>query len=146
MTQTILTADKILLNAKPATKKEAITMAGQLLVQAGHVSEDYIQTMMEREELQTTYMGFGVAIPHGTKEAKAFIQSTGISVVQVREGVDFGDGNIAKLLIGIAAVGDEHLEIIQKLALLISEEENVDKLVHAESAEAIIEMIEQGDE
>ncbi|AHD07452.1 PTS sugar transporter subunit IIA [Paenibacillus larvae] len=146
MTQTILTADKIKLDAKPATKKEAITMAGQLLVQAGCVSEDYIQSMMEREELQTTYMGFGVAIPHGTKEAKTFIRSTGISVVQVREGVDFGNGNVAKILIGIAAVGDEHLDIIQNLALLISEEENVDKLVHADTAKAVIDMIEQGDE
>ncbi|WP_442602310.1 PTS sugar transporter subunit IIA [Paenibacillus sp. KN14-4R] len=145
MSNNILTTEKIMLNAAPATRNEAITLAGELLVKAGHVTEGYISKMIEREEIATTYMGNAVAIPHGTSEAKHTIQSTGISVVQVPGGVDFGDGNIAQLLFGIAAINDEHLDIIQNLAILISEEENVDKLVQAKSAADILALIEGGE-
>ncbi|MCR8642791.1 PTS sugar transporter subunit IIA [Paenibacillus sp. N1-5-1-14] len=146
MSNNILTTEKIMLNAAPTSRNDAIALAGELLVKAGHVTEGYIAKMIEREELATTYMGNAVAIPHGTAEAKNTIQSTGISVVQVPGGVDFGDGNIAKLLFGIAAVNDEHLDIIQNLAIIISEEENVEKLVQAKSAADILAIIEEGGE
>jgi len=134
----ILTAEKIMLNAKVASKEEAIRLAGNLLVQAGHVTAAYVEKMQEREQLATTYIGSGVAIPHGTNESKQEIQSTGISIVQVPEGVDFGDGNTAYLLVGIAAVGDEHLEVLSNIAIICSEEENVKRVVQATSADEII--------
>jgi len=134
----ILTAEKIMLNAKVASKEEAIRLAGNLLVQAGHVTAAYVEKMQEREQLATTYIGSGVAIPHGTNESKQEIQSTGISIVQVPEGVDFGDGNTAYLLVGIAAVGDEHLEVLSNIAIICSEEENVTRVVQATSADEII--------
>jgi mannitol PTS system EIIA component len=139
----ILTAEKIMLNAKVANKEEAIRLTGQLLVRAGHVTEAYIEKMQEREQLATTYIGSGVAIPHGTNESKAEIQSTGISIIQVPEGVDFGEGNTAYLLVGIAAVGDEHLEVLSNIAILCSEEENVKRIVNAASAEEIIAMFSE---
>ncbi|MED1662693.1 PTS sugar transporter subunit IIA [Brevibacillus laterosporus] len=131
-------------NQKANNKQEAIELAGKLLVQAGHVEADYINKMQEREEMLTTYLGNGVAIPHGTNEAKTLIKSTGISIVQLPEGVDFGDGNKACLLIGIAGVGDEHLDILSDLAIVVSEEENVEKLVHATTDEEIMDIIKGG--
>lgn len=144
MTRNILSPNKIVLNAAFATKTEAIEMAGKLLVEGNHVNPEYVQSMLEREEIVTTYLGNGVAIPHGTNESKQQILSTGISIVQVPGGVDFGDGNIAYLLIGIAGVNDEHLEILSNIAIVCSEEENVTKIVQATSAEQIIEIFERG--
>lgn len=139
----ILTAEKIMLNAKVASKEEAIRLAGNLLVQAGHVTAAYVEKMQEREQLATTYIGSGVAIPHGTNESKQEIRSTGISIVQVPEGVDFGEGNTAYLLVGIAAVGDEHLEVLSNIAIICSEEENVKRVVQATSADEIITLFSE---
>jgi len=140
----ILSTDKMILDAKAANMNEAIEIAGRLLVDAGHVGEEYIEAMKEREQMQTTFMGFGVAIPHGTNEGKKHVKSTGLSIVRIPEGVDFGDGNEVKFLIGIAAVGDEHMDIIQNIALVICEEENVEKLLAAQTKEEIIGMFEGG--
>ncbi|HZG13382.1 MAG TPA: PTS sugar transporter subunit IIA [Candidatus Bathyarchaeia archaeon] len=145
MAQNILSSDKIVLNAFVENKKEAIELAGKLLVDAGHVAAEYVGKMLEREELLTTYLGNGVAIPHGTNESKQWIKSTGISIVQVPKGVDFGDGNTAYVLIGIAGVGDEHLEILSNIAVVCSEEENVKRLVQATSKEQIIAILEEGE-
>lgn len=138
----ILTLEKIELNAQISDKYEAIKHAGKLLVQAGHIGEDYIQKMIERENLTTTYMDNGVAIPHGTEDAKPHIRSTGISIVQIPNGVDFGNGNVARLVIGIAAVGNEHLEILSRIAIVCSDMENVNKIVQAASKEEIMQIFE----
>jgi len=135
---TILTKEKIMLQAKPSDKWEAIRFAGELLVKAGHVTEEYVDKMKEREELATTYIGSGVAIPHGTNESKEQIKSTGISVVQVPDGVDFGEGNTAYLLFGIAGAGDDHLEVLSQIAIICSEEENVKKAAQATTADEIL--------
>ncbi|MED4780146.1 PTS sugar transporter subunit IIA [Brevibacillus choshinensis] len=140
----LLTADKIMMNAKASSKEEAIRLAGELLVRGGHVSPAYVDKMQEREQLATTYIGSGVAIPHGTNESKQEIQSTGISIVQVPDGVDFGEGNVAYLLIGIAAVGDEHLEVLSNIAVICSEEENVTRAVQAKTPEEIIALFAEG--
>lgn len=140
----VLTAEKIMMNAKPSNKEEAIRLAGELLVKAGHVNAVYLEKMQEREQLATTYIGSGVAIPHGTNEAKQEIRSTGISVVQVPDGVDFGEGNTAYLLIGIAAVGDEHLEVLSNIAVICSDEENVKRAVEAKTPEEIIALFAEG--
>lgn len=140
----LLTADKIMMNAKASSKEEAIRLAGELLVRGGHVSPAYVDKMQEREQLATTYIGSGVAIPHGTNESKQEIRSTGISIVQVPDGVDFGEGNVAYLLIGIAAVGDEHLEVLSNIAVICSEEENVTRAVQAKTPEEIITLFAEG--
>jgi PTS system mannitol-specific IIA component len=140
----ILSKDKVILNKKVKTKKEAIECAGKLLVQGNHVTQEYIDKMIEREEDLTTYIGNGVAIPHGTNDSKQWIRSTGISIVQIPDGVDFGNGNTAYLVIGIAAVGNEHLEILSNLAIICSEEENVKKMVQSNSADELLALLEGG--
>lgn len=140
----MLSVEKIELNVKVANKVEAIELAGELLVQQGHITRQYIDKMQEREELLSTYIGNGVAIPHGTAESKQWITSTGLSVLQVPEGVDFGEGNRAYLIIGIAAIENEHLELLSTIATVCAEEENVQKLVQAKSKEEIIEIFESG--
>ncbi|WP_040205722.1 PTS sugar transporter subunit IIA [Neobacillus jeddahensis] len=138
MTTTILAKENIILNASVATKEEAIRLTGSILVDKGYVDADYIEKMMEREALTSTYMGNFVAIPHGTEDSKSFVKESGISFVQVPEGVDFGSGNIVKLLIGIAGKDNEHLDILSNIAIVCSEEENIEKLVSAKSADEIL--------
>ncbi|WP_424767848.1 PTS sugar transporter subunit IIA [Paenibacillus sp. sgz302251] len=140
----ILSTDKVKLNAAVKDKNEAIRMAGQLLVNAGHVEPSYVESMIERESSLSTYMGEGLAIPHGTSESKGSIKSTGLSIVQLPEGVDFGDGNIAHLVIGIAAVGDDHLDILTNVAMICSDEDSMELILKASSPEEIIQIFESG--
>ncbi|MCM3443017.1 PTS sugar transporter subunit IIA [Metabacillus halosaccharovorans] len=139
----ILNEENILLNQQFDNKTDAIKATGQILVDKGYVEASYIDAMMQREELSSTYMGNFVAIPHGTEDAKSAVLNSGLSVIQVPGGVDFGSGNIVKFLIGIAGKGDEHLEILSKIAIVLSEEENVEKLVQAQSKEEIIELLSE---
>lgn len=111
----------IFLNLDSVSKEEAITRAGEELVKLGCVDEKYIDYMLEREKLATTYMGLGIAIPHGVNEAKSTIKESGLVFLQYPNGVDF-DGEKAYLVIGIAGKGDEHLEVLSSVAIKISEE------------------------
>lgn len=130
------------MNAKVNNKEEAIRLAGQLLVDQGCVEPSYIEKMLEREQSLTTYIGNSVAIPHGTEESKEHILSSGISIVQIPEGVDYGDGQTAKILIGIAGKGEEHMDILSKIALACAEEETVDQMVSAGSKEELLSLFE----
>lgn len=121
-----LNENAIFLNQKSLSKEEAIVAAGEKLVELGCVDTNYIKYMLEREKVMTTYMGMGIAIPHGTNEAKGHINNSGVVFLQYPNGVDF-DGEKAYLIIGIAGKGDEHLEILSNIAINISDE-LVDKL------------------
>jgi mannitol PTS system EIIA component len=138
MAKEILTSKNILLNQSFSNKEEAIRGTGQVLVDKGYVKADYIEKMLEREELTSTYMGNFVAIPHGTEDAKKSVNESGISILQVPNGVDFGDGNIVKVLIGIAGKDNEHLDILSQIALVCSEEENIARIANAKSSEEIL--------
>lgn len=116
------------------TKEEAIRLTGKLLVDRGYVQQTYIEKMLEREELTSTYMGNLVAIPHGTDEGKREILESGIVIIQIPNGVDFGDGSIVKLIFGIAGKGDEHIDILSNIAIVVSDIENVHKIVNTTSA------------
>ncbi|QDP41842.1 PTS sugar transporter subunit IIA [Radiobacillus deserti] len=140
MAKDILTTDNIRLGADLGTKEEAIRFTGNILVDNGYVDNTYVDKMLEREEVTSTYIGNNVAIPHGTEDAKAAVKETGLSIVTAPEGIDFGSGNTVKLLIGIAGKGNEHLEILSKIALVCAEEENVEKLVQAQSKQEILDM------
>ncbi|UFT99166.1 PTS sugar transporter subunit IIA [Radiobacillus kanasensis] len=143
MAKEILTTDNIRLDAKLESKEEAIRFTGDILVENGYVDATYVDKMLEREEVTSTYIGNNVAIPHGTEDAKAAVKETGLSIVTSPDGIDFGSGNIVKILIGIAGKGNEHLEILSKIALVCAEEENVEKLVHAQSKEEILNMFNE---
>lgn len=143
MSKAILAKENVLLNASVGSKEEAIRLTGSILVDKGYVDANYIEKMLEREELTSTYMGNFVAIPHGTEDSKSFVKESGISFIQVPQGVDFGNGNIVKLLIGIAGKDNEHLDILSSIAIVCSEEENIEKLVAAKSAEEILSIFEE---
>ncbi len=142
MSNQILRKENIVLNASLAAKEEAIRFTGDILVKQGYVESSYVEKMLEREQITSTYIGNNVAIPHGTEDAKSAVKETGLSVVTVPEGVDFG-GNEVKILIGIAGKGDEHLEILSKIAIVCSEEENIEKLVNATSEEDILTILNE---
>lgn len=129
--------EMIRLNQSFATTEEAITAAGEVLQDAGCVTPEYVEAMHERQALANVYIGNYVAIPHGTEAAKSAVQKTGISLLQVPEGVDFG-GQTAKLVIGIAGVNDEHLDLLSQIAILCSDEANVERLVKAKTKEEIL--------
>ena len=123
----VLIKEGIRLNQAPVTKEEAIQAAGELLHQLGYVDETYVDAMQEREKLITTYMGMGVAIPHGTSQAKGTVKKTGIVFLQYPEGVDFGDEK-AQLVFGIAGIGDEHLDLLAKICEVLEDEEVLEKM------------------
>lgn len=119
---TLLRAEGIQLGLASVSKEDAIRAAGRLLVEQGCVDESYIDAMLEREKLVTTYMGLGVAIPHGTSEEKARVKKSGVVLLQYPEGVDFG-GEKAQLVFGIAGVGDEHLDLLASICTALEDEE-----------------------
>ena len=110
-----------------ATKEEAINKAGELLVARGAVDPSYVEAMQERERMVSTYMGMGIAIPHGTAQAKGTVKKTAISMVQYPEGVDFG-AEKAQLVFGIAGIGDEHLDLLAKIAGCLEDPEVLEKM------------------
>jgi PTS system mannitol-specific IIA component len=142
MTLPILSIENIVLNQALTTKEEAIRLTGKILIDRGYVQSSYVEKMLEREEMTSTYMGNFVAIPHGTDDAKKEVKESGIAIIQVPGGVDFGDGNIVKLIFGIAGKGDEHLEILSNIAIVVSDEENVEKIVNASSKDEVLSFFE----
>jgi PTS system mannitol-specific IIA component len=139
----ILTPETIELKASVGNQEEAIRRAGTLLVENGHVEERYIDSMFEREKSVSTFMGNAVAIPHGTGDSKQWVTRSGLSIITVPEGVEYGDGDVAKLVIGIAGKGDEHLDILSRISLVVSEEENVEKIVQAETKEELLAIFDE---
>ena len=123
----VLKKEGIKTGLKSVDKETAIRAAGQLLCDLGFTDEAYIQAMVDRENMVSTYMGMGVAIPHGTSNAKEDVKKSGIVVMQYPEGVDFGEEK-AYLIIGIAGVGDEHLEILGNIVASLEDEELLENL------------------
>ncbi|MCU1443383.1 MAG: mannitol transporter subunit [Cryobacterium sp.] len=141
MTQ-ILEPSNVVAEGSATTKEEAIREAGALLVAAGSVREDYIASMLEREASVSTYMGNYLAIPHGTNEAKDSILRSALSLVRYTEPIDW-DGEQVKFAVGIAGLNNEHLEILSKIAIVFSDEDEVQKLIDAGSAEDIYAILEE---
>ena len=140
----ILSVETIKLNVPTTDKEDAIKLAGELLVKGGHVSPAYVEGMLAREQTMSTYIGNGVAIPHGQFDDKANIHSTGISVVQYLDGVlwdDDDEDEKAYLVIGIAATANEHVGILTNLAEAIEEPEDAEKLARASDPMEIIERL-----
>lgn len=126
---TILSAERIQLGAAAATKEEAIRLSGDLLVNTRCVTPRYVDGMLARESTMSTYLGNGVAIPHGEYDNRADILTTGISVLQLPAGVEWEPGENVYLVIGIAASSDEHVGVLAALAEAIEDEE-ITQLLH----------------
>ncbi len=136
----MLTLQGIRTGLNSVGKEEAIRAAGELLAACGYVDAGYADAMLARERLATTYLGMGVAIPHGTAEAKSRIRRSGIVVMQYPEGVDFGEER-AQLLIGIAGAGDEHIEILARVTSALEDEEVLERLKTTDDPRYILEKL-----
>lgn len=136
----VIVAEGIKLGQRPVSKEEAIQAAGELLEKLGYVDHSYVEAMQEREKLVTTYMGMGVAIPHGTTQAKSTVKKTGIVFIQYPEGVDFGDEK-AQLVFGIAGIGDEHLDLLSKLCTLLEDEALLETLKTTDDVNWVLEQL-----
>ena len=136
----VIIADGIKLGQKPVSKEDAIRAAGELLEKLGYVDHSYVDAMQEREKLTTTYMGMGVAIPHGTSEAKGQVKKTGIVFLQYPEGVDFGEEK-AQLVFGIAGIGDEHLDLLAKICTMLEDEDRLETLKTTGDADWVLEQL-----
>ena len=137
----MLMRSNVLTGLPSESKEEAILRAGALLEASGYVDEKYAPAMLEREGISSTYMGMGLAIPHGTAEAKESVLRSGIVVLQYPEGVDF-DGEKARLIVGIAGVGDEHLSILAKVAGALDDEALLEKLSTTPDPEEIYKALQ----
>ncbi|HCB1740539.1 PTS sugar transporter subunit IIA [Citrobacter sp. RHBSTW-00696] len=137
----IFIPENIILNAHANDKFEAITLTGNILKMNDYVTDKYVQRMKLREEIVSTYLGNGLAIPHGTDGSDCEIIKSGISLVQFPDGIDFGDGNTAYITIGIAGKEGEHMDLLNKIALICIEEKNVQALRTANSIEYILQVL-----
>ena len=129
----LLEKKNIILNCKPVSPEEAIKAVGKLMVESGYVEEAYIQGMLDREASFSVAIGSHVAIPHGTNDVKPLIKRTGVVVMTYPEGIDW-NGDKVKLVVGIAAKGDEHLEILGRIVGIASTDEDTDALVASADA------------
>lgn len=136
----VIIAEGIKLGCKPVTKEEAIQAAGERLEELGYVDGTYVAAMQEREKLVSTYIGMGVAIPHGTTQAKGTVKKTGIVFFQYPEGVDFG-AEKAQLVFGIAGIGDEHLDLLSKLCTLLEDPARLETLKTTDDVDWVLEQL-----
>ena len=137
----ILARERIQLNAAAADRSDAIRKAGELLVSSGCVLPPYVDGMLLRETTMSTYLGSGVAIPHGVYENRDHILQTGISVLQLPQGVEWDDGEMAYLVIGIAASSDEHVGVLASLAEAVEDEAILNELISATDPEIILKYL-----
>ncbi|MCZ4301395.1 PTS sugar transporter subunit IIA [Microbacterium oxydans] len=141
----VLTPEQVRIHPGSATRDEALQEATDILVAAGAVTPAYVDAMRQREETVSTFMGNGLAIPHGTNDAKDAILASALSVVRYDGGVDWS-GDPTTFVIGIAGVGDEHLEILSRIAVLFSEEDDVARLSAAQTPEALYALLSEVNE
>jgi PTS system mannitol-specific IIC component len=132
----VLSPESVVLAGTAATRDEAITEAGNLLVAAGAVDPSYVDSMHEREKSVSTHMGNGLAIPHGTNEAKSAIRRNGLSFVRYGAPIDW-NGKPAEFVVGIAGAGDDHLALLSRIAEVFTDTEQVERLRAATSVEEV---------
>ena len=137
---TILTRDRIVMDGGARNAAQAIDEAGGLLVAAGAVTDAYVASMHEREESVSTFMGNGLAIPHGTNQAKDSIRSSALSVVRYPEGLDW-NGKPVTWVISIAGKDNEHLAILSRVAKIFGNKEKVRQLDEARTADEVLDLL-----
>jgi PTS system mannitol-specific IIC component len=136
----VLTAEAVVLVGSARSRDDAIDEAGRLLVAIGAVEESYVAAMHERETSVSTYMGNGLAIPHGTNEAKSAIRHTAICFVRYADPVDW-KGQPAEFVVGIAGAGDDHLTVLSRLAEVFTDEGEIARLRAAGSPDEVLAVL-----
>jgi mannitol/fructose-specific phosphotransferase system IIA component len=141
-TRPVLTVDAVRLGLTAASKDEVLRRCGEVLVEIGAVSPQYVEAIVERERSVSTYMGEGVAIPHGTDESRVHVRRTALAVLQFPEGVDWGDGVLVRLAIPIAASGDEHVAVLSALAGVLVDPANAERLRTATDPDEVLALLQ----
>ncbi|MGY2376868.1 phosphoenolpyruvate--protein phosphotransferase [Pseudomonas sp. SDO524_S393] len=137
-----LTVEQISMGQVAADKSAALHLLADKLVADGLVAEGYLSGLQAREAQGSTFLGQGIAIPHGTPETRDQVFSTGVRLLQFPDGVDWGDGQVVYLAIGIAAKSDEHLRLLQLLTRALGETDLGQALRRAGSAEALLKLLQ----
>jgi mannitol PTS system EIICBA or EIICB component len=137
----VLATSSIVLGGQARSRDDAIDEAGRLLVAAGAVDEGYVTSMHDRETSVSTFMGNGLAIPHGTNEAKSSIHRTALSFVRYDEPVDW-NGKPAEFVVGVAGAGDDHLALLARIAGIFTDTEQVDALRAAATPEGVMAVLD----
>lgn len=119
----ILGRDAIVVGLESVDRDTAIDVVGRMLLDRGVISEGYLAGMHDREATMSTFLGNGVAMPHGTFDTKSAVLGTGIVVAQYPDGIEWGDSGTVHLVIGLAAEGDGHVQILSQLAEVLQDEE-----------------------
>jgi phosphocarrier protein FPr len=136
-----LDSSSVRLAAQAADKTDAIRQVGQLLVEAGYIEPAYVQSLLAREQVANTFLGNGIAIPHGVPKDRGLIRQTGVAVLQVPDGVEWNPGDQVHLVVGIAAKSDEHLQILSNLTGVLGSAEEAARLAHTKNPLDIIERL-----
>ncbi|MBB2943115.1 PTS system mannitol-specific IIA component [Actinoplanes lutulentus] len=130
----------ILLNQEAANKEDAVRQCGAALVEIGAAEPGYVSTMLDREKSISTYVGEGVAIPHGTLDGKALVKRDALAVLRFPGGVDW-DGEQVTVCVAIAAAGDGHIELLSALAEILLDEDEALALRSATDADTVIRLL-----
>lgn len=141
-----LSQKAICLGAIAINKQQAIEQVAKAMVQAGYVTVDYIEGMLLREQQTSTYIGNGIAIPHGTTATRNLVLKTGVQVFQFPQGVEWGEGQIAYIVIGIAAQSDEHLALLRQITHVLSDEKIAHQLAKTDSVEELQRLLTGADQ
>ncbi|HBV40379.1 MAG TPA: PTS mannitol transporter subunit IICBA [Erwinia sp.] len=138
-----LGAGNIFLGNHATDKEQAIRFAGEQLVKGGYVEPEYVEAMLDREKLTPTYLGESIAVPHGTIEAKDRVLKTGIVFCQYPQGVRFGEDeeDIARLVIGIAARNNEHIQVITSLTNALDDDSVIARLATTNSVQEVLDLL-----
>lgn len=136
-----LNAQQVRMDQSAADKETALVMLGAALEGDGLVAEGYLAGLQAREAQGSTYLGQGIAIPHGTPDTRHLVQRTGVRLMHFPEGVTWGDGQVVHLAIAIAAKSDEHLRLLQLLTRALGDGDMGDALRSAQSADAVLKLL-----
>jgi mannitol/fructose-specific phosphotransferase system IIA component len=144
-TTQVLTSDGVRLGLTATDKLDALRQCGAVLVELGAASEEYAAAILEREESVSTYMGEGVAIPHGTDASREYINRAALAVLQFPGGVDW-NGKPVQLCIAIASRTDEHISILQSLAMVLSDKDKAARLRETDDVDEVLTLLAPTDD
>jgi multiphosphoryl transfer protein len=136
-----MTLGDIRLGAKISTKEEAIRAVGEILLSSGSIEPEYIESMLAREKTATTFLGNGLAIPHGRPQDSGRIKQTRVAVLQIPGGVSWQDGKTARLVFGIAAKSDEHIGLLRQLTGIVGDAALAERLANTTNPQEILDAV-----
>ena len=137
-----LKPEDIFIGCRANSKKKALRIAADSLQASGYVSEGFFESMVDREKALSTWLGAGVAMPHWSKEGIDLVRQTGFQLFQFPDGVGWGEGKVAFLVVAVAAKNNEHIDVIADLADLLDDEVKTTLLASADSKDAFMQILE----